>query len=91
MTCRTYPAAAPGSGPSLPDEATTGYTMWLHPRTVVETSGAATRTTTTEYDTAERAISVQDDHGRADRVYGAPWVVYEVPHRQWARGLPGVS
>jgi YD repeat-containing protein len=30
---------------------------------------------------------VQDDHGRADRVYGAPWVVHEVPHRQWARGL----
>ena len=57
LTCRTYPAAAPSSGPSLPDEATTGYTMWLHPRTVVETSGAATRTTTTEYDTAERAIS----------------------------------
>ena len=29
--------------------------MWLHPKTVVETSGAATRTTTTEYDAAERA------------------------------------
>ncbi|MBP6524266.1 MAG: hypothetical protein KA249_02475 [Dermatophilaceae bacterium] len=57
LTCRTYPAAAPDSGPFLPDEATTGYTMWLHPRTVVETSGAATRTTTTEYDSAERAVS----------------------------------
>jgi hypothetical protein len=45
------------AGPSLPDEATTGYTMWLHPRTVVETSGTATRTTTTEYDSAERAVS----------------------------------
>jgi YD repeat-containing protein len=57
LTCRTYPAAAPNTGPSLPDETTTGYTMWLHPQTVVETSGAATRTTTTTYDTAERAIS----------------------------------
>jgi YD repeat-containing protein len=57
LTCRTYPAAAPSSGPSLPDETTTGYTMWLHPATVVETSGGASRTTTTTYDAAERAIS----------------------------------
>ena len=57
LTCRTYPAAAPSAGPSLPDETTTEYTMWLHPKTVVETSGAASRTTTTGYDSAERVVS----------------------------------
>jgi RHS repeat-associated protein len=57
LTCRTYPAAAPSAGPSLPDETTTGYSMWLHPTIVVETSGAASRTTTTGYDSAERVVS----------------------------------
>ncbi|WP_157557574.1 RHS repeat domain-containing protein [Intrasporangium oryzae] len=58
LTCRTYPAAAPDQGPSLPDETTT-YTMWLHPSTVVEASGGATRTTTTTYDAAERPVSTR--------------------------------
>ena len=57
LTCRTYPAAAPSSGPTLPATATTGYSMWLAPTTIVETSGGATRTSTTSYDTAGRAVS----------------------------------
>ncbi|MBM6405314.1 hypothetical protein JQN72_13800 [Phycicoccus sp. CSK15P-2] len=56
MVCRTYPAAAPSSGLTLPD-ATTEYSMWLLPVTVTEKSGGATRTTTTSYDAAERAVS----------------------------------
>ncbi|MBL8932398.1 MAG: RHS repeat protein [Kineosporiaceae bacterium] len=57
LTCRTYPAAAPDNGPTLPDERTTAYSMWLHPTQVVETSGTSTRTTTTSYDTAERVVT----------------------------------
>ncbi|WP_347350153.1 hypothetical protein [Intrasporangium sp.] len=59
LTCRTYPAAAPSSGPALPGATTTGYSMWLAPTNVVQTSGTATRTTTTGYDTAGRAVSSQ--------------------------------
>lgn len=47
--CRTHPAAAPSSGPGLPDARTTGYSMWLAPTTVTETSGNVTRTTRTGY------------------------------------------
>jgi RHS repeat-associated protein len=49
LACRTYPAAAPDSGPTMPDSRTTGYNYLLAPTTVVETSGATTRTTTTTY------------------------------------------
>jgi RHS repeat-associated protein len=57
LTCRTYPAAAPSSGPTPPATATTGYSMWLAPTTVTETSGTATRTTSTTYDAAGRPVS----------------------------------
>ncbi|KGN32300.1 hypothetical protein N802_18220 [Knoellia sinensis KCTC 19936] len=56
LTCRTHPAAQP-AGTTLPDSATTGYSMWLKPTSEVETSGSSTRTTTTTYDAAERAVS----------------------------------
>ena len=56
LVCRTYPAAQP-AGQTIPDSATTGYSMWLQPTIEVETSGASTRTTTTTYDSAERALS----------------------------------
>ena len=59
LTCRTLPAAAPSSGPTLPDERTAGYGMWLTPTTVVETSGAATRTTATTVDVAGRVVSTK--------------------------------
>jgi RHS repeat-associated protein len=49
LTCKTYPAAAPSSGPSLPSTTTTGYNYLLAPTTSVETSGTVTRTNTTTY------------------------------------------
>ena len=59
LLCATTPAAAPSAGPTLPNSTVTAYTMWLHPATEVETSGTATRTTTTTYDAAERALSTK--------------------------------
>jgi RHS repeat-associated protein len=50
LACHTYPAAAPSSGPSLPDSRVSAYSRWLTPTSVVETSGAASRTTTTTVD-----------------------------------------
>lgn len=55
LTCRTYPAATTPTG--LPDERTTGYSMWLDPTIRIETSGSATRTSTTTYDTAGRVVT----------------------------------
>ncbi|GAB2993771.1 hypothetical protein GCM10027184_55350 [Saccharothrix stipae] len=49
LVCRTHPAAAPSSGPTLPTTTTTGFTYLLAPTAVVETSGAVTRTTGTTY------------------------------------------
>jgi RHS repeat-associated protein len=49
LVCKTYPAAAPSSGPSLPSTTTTAFNYLLSPETVTETSGAVTRTTTTSY------------------------------------------
>ncbi|MEP7369389.1 MAG: DNRLRE domain-containing protein, partial [Dermatophilaceae bacterium] len=61
LACRTYPAAAPtagaGGAATLPDSRTTAYNAWLQPLTVVETSGTATRTTQTQYDTAGRTTA----------------------------------
>ena len=54
--CRTFPAAAPSEGPSMPSSKVTGYDYWLAPTTTVETSGAATRTSSVKYDAAGRAI-----------------------------------
>ena len=54
--CRTYPAAAPSSGPTLPSTKVTGYDYWLAPTTTVETSGSATRTSEVKYDAAGRAV-----------------------------------
>ncbi|WP_410788641.1 RHS repeat-associated core domain-containing protein [Kribbella sp. C-35] len=49
MVCKTYPAAAPSSGPSLPWTTTSAFTYLLAPKTFTETSGTVTRTTTTTY------------------------------------------
>ena len=54
--CRTFPAAAPSSGPTLPSTKVTGYDFWLAPTTTVETSGSASRTSQVTYDAAGRAI-----------------------------------
>lgn len=59
LTCRTLSAAAPSSGPTLPDERTSGYGMWLTPTLVVETSDSATRTTMTTVDGAGRVTSTK--------------------------------
>ncbi|GAA0244777.1 hypothetical protein GCM10010492_50120 [Saccharothrix mutabilis subsp. mutabilis] len=58
LVCRSQPAAAPTSGPSLPSVSTTGYDYLLAPTTVVETSGPVTRTTTTSYRPDGRPQSV---------------------------------
>jgi hypothetical protein len=58
LVCRTYPAAAPDSGPTMPDSRTTAYNYLLVPTTVVETSGGTTRTTTTTYLTDGRLNTV---------------------------------
>ncbi len=49
LVCKTYPAAAPSSGPSLPTATTTNFNYLLSPKIVNETSGAVTRTSTTTY------------------------------------------
>jgi RHS repeat-associated protein len=53
LVCKTYPAAGPtgpsGATPTLPTTTTTAYNYLLAPKTVVETSGAVTRTNTTTY------------------------------------------
>ncbi|MFC8503145.1 DUF6531 domain-containing protein [Pedococcus sp. NPDC057267] len=59
LTCRTYPAAAPTSGPTLPDSRITAYSYWLTPATTLETSGTATRTTTITPDAAGRPTKAQ--------------------------------
>lgn len=56
--CRTFPAAAPNSGPTLPSTKITGYDFWLAPTSTLETSGSATRTSEVKYDPAGRAIWV---------------------------------
>ncbi|MDX2973376.1 RHS repeat-associated core domain-containing protein [Kribbella solani] len=49
LVCKTYPAAAPSSGPTLPATTTANFTYLLAPKTVTETSGAVTRTNSTTY------------------------------------------
>lgn len=49
LVCKTYPAAAPSSGPTLPSTTTSAFNYLLSPETVTETSGTVTRTTTTSY------------------------------------------
>ncbi|WP_427896470.1 RHS repeat-associated core domain-containing protein [Kribbella sp. GL6] len=49
LTCKTYPAAAPTSGPTLPSTTTSNYNYLLAPKTATETSGTVVRTTTTTY------------------------------------------
>lgn len=49
LVCKTFPAAAPSSGPSLPTTTNTGFDYLLSPTVVTETSGAVTRTRTTTY------------------------------------------
>ncbi|WP_162257525.1 DNRLRE domain-containing protein [Phycicoccus sp. Soil802] len=65
LACRTLPAAAPSAGAggaaTLPDSRTTAYDAWLRPLTVVETSGAVTRTTQTQYDSVGRSIKTWTD------------------------------
>jgi RHS repeat-associated protein len=56
LVCRSGPASQP-SGPSLPITSST-YDKWDQPLVVTQTSGTSTRTTTTGYDSAGRAISV---------------------------------
>ncbi len=54
LTCQTFPAAQPGTGPALPVTTTT-YTLWDAPATVTEVAGTTTRTTTTSFDGAGRS------------------------------------
>ncbi|WP_432877218.1 RHS repeat-associated core domain-containing protein [Kribbella sp. CA-245084] len=49
LVCKTYPAAAPSSGPSLPATTTAAFNYLLSPEIVSSTSGTVTRTTTTSY------------------------------------------
>lgn len=49
LLCKNYRAAPPSAGPTLPSTTTTGYSYLLAPTTVVESSGAVTRTTSTSY------------------------------------------
>ncbi|MGV8973023.1 MAG: hypothetical protein ACOH10_11940 [Rhodoglobus sp.] len=53
LVCRTYAGGDPTPGAAgagtLPDSTTTGYNYLLSPTSVLETSGAVTRTSTTTY------------------------------------------
>jgi YD repeat-containing protein len=53
LVCRTAPAGVPNSGPAVPTTDTT-YSKYGDVAGVIETSGAATRTTTISYDGAGR-------------------------------------
>ena len=57
LVCAIYPAAAPSSGPSLPSTTTAAFNYLLAPKTVTETSGTVTRTTSTTYLTDGRTES----------------------------------
>jgi RHS repeat-associated protein len=58
LVCRTYPASAPSGGtPTLPSTSTSAFTYLLAPKTVTETSGTVTRTTTTTYLLDGRTVS----------------------------------
>ncbi|MFI7064207.1 RHS repeat-associated core domain-containing protein [Kribbella sp. NPDC050124] len=59
LVCKTYPAAAPSSGPTLPSTTTSAFTHLLAPKTITETSGTVTRTTTTTYLTDGRTASTK--------------------------------
>lgn len=65
LVCRTLPAAAPTAGAggagTLPDSRTTAYNSQLQPLTVLEASGAVSRTTQTRYDTAGRTTATWTD------------------------------
>jgi RHS repeat-associated protein len=67
LPCKTRPAAQPGTPglPDLPVSHTTAYDMWDQPTSIVDTSGASTRTTTLGYDAAGRPTShdVDSDAG----------------------------
>jgi RHS repeat-associated protein len=57
LTCLVGPAAAAtttATPATLPDEHTSGYSIWLAATTTVEASGTTTRTTTTTMDAAGR-------------------------------------
>ena len=55
QVCVTTHAAAPSSGPALPDLRTTGYNLFLQPTRVKEKTGSTVlRTTRASYDTAGR-------------------------------------
>jgi RHS repeat-associated protein len=56
LVCRTAPAANPSSGGTLP-VTTTSYGYWGQTSQTVETSGSATRTSTTTVDAAGRTIT----------------------------------
>lgn len=84
LACRAYPAAQP-TGQTIPDSATTGYSMWLRPTTQVETSGTATRTTTTTYDGAERPLTSKVT-ATGIRLHRPPRHVHQVqPHHRSGR------
>lgn len=54
MVCRTYSAAAPTSGPTMPDRRVTAYTIDAVAATTTETSSSTVRTTSIAYDSAGR-------------------------------------
>jgi RHS repeat-associated protein len=58
LLCRSYPAAAPDSGATLPDTRVTSYSYLLAPLQVTQTSGSVTRTTTTTYEDDGRTKTV---------------------------------
>jgi len=49
LICRTAPAGAPDTGPTLPSTLVSKYSALLSPVTVVHTSGSSTRTTATTF------------------------------------------
>ncbi|WP_246486638.1 RHS repeat-associated core domain-containing protein [Kribbella qitaiheensis] len=63
LSCKTYPAAAPSTGstptPTLPTTTTSNFSYLLAPKTITETSGAATRTTTTSYGPDGRTLTTK--------------------------------
>ncbi|WP_238175949.1 RHS repeat-associated core domain-containing protein [Kribbella albertanoniae] len=87
LVCKTYPAAQPnsaaGSTPTLPSTTTSAFTYLLAPKTVTETSGPVTRTSTTSFLLDGRTASTKTT---VDGLTGSKAITEKIPTYDTATG-----
>lgn len=94
LECLTF-YAGQASGQDLVRTHTSGYSTWLQPTTVAETANGATRTTTTNYDAAERVTKVRTATSglTGSKAINGTETVYStstgLPVEQWALSAAG--